>query len=84
LEEPGLDKRCKSNKEPGLTNQRLVRIIKKNPCRKARLLGIKRETFESKFIPSLETRRDYICCDSVSDHRVDRITERTSSKLSIL
>jgi hypothetical protein len=53
LEEPGLDKRCKSNKEPELTNQRLVRIFKKNPCRKARLLGIKKKTFDSKFIPPL-------------------------------
>jgi hypothetical protein len=57
LEEPGLDKRYKSNKEPGLTNQRLVRIIKRDPCRKARLLG-KRKTFESKFIPPLGAKRE--------------------------
>jgi hypothetical protein len=58
LEEPGLDKRCKNNKEPGLTNQRLVRIIKRNPCRKARLLGIKRKTFLEQIIPPLGVKRE--------------------------
>jgi hypothetical protein len=38
-------------KKPKLTNQRLAWLIKRDPCRKAWLLGIKRETFESKFIP---------------------------------
>jgi hypothetical protein len=45
-------------KKPKLTNQRLAWLIKRDPCRKARLLGIKKKTLLEQIIPPLGVKRE--------------------------